>query len=94
MAASKAATLTFTNRTSGSWNADCEAVVKSLQRVPTPITRSASRASRLAAAVPVAPIAPSDDGWSERSAPRPACVSPTGMPVASANAASASVASA
>ena len=94
MAASKPATLMFTNRTPGSWNADLEAVVKSLQRVPTPITRSASRASRLAAGVPVAPIAPSADGWSDGSAPRPACVSPTGMPVASASAASASVASA
>ena len=35
-----------------------EAVVKSLQRVPTPSTTSASRASALAAVVPVAPIAP------------------------------------
>ena len=41
-----------------------EAVVKSLQRVPTPRTTSASRAIALAAVVPVAPIAPSDCGWS------------------------------
>ena len=94
MAASSAATLTLTKRTPGSWNADFDAVVKSLQRVPTPITRSASRASRLAAGVPVAPIAPSADGWSEGSAPRPACVSATGIPVASASARSAPVASA
>ena len=86
LAASSDATLTFTNRTPGSWNADFDDVVKSLQRVPTPITRSASRARRLAAGVPVAPIAPSAERWSEGSAPRPACVSPTGMPVASASA--------
>ena len=41
-----------------------EAVVKSLQRVPTPRTRSASRAIALAAVVPVAPIAPTACGWS------------------------------
>jgi hypothetical protein len=41
-----------------------EAVVKSLQRVPTPRTTSASRASALAAVEPVAPTAPTDDGWS------------------------------
>ena len=35
-----------------------DAVVKSLQRVPTPRTTSASRAAALAAVVPVAPIAP------------------------------------
>ena len=56
--------------------------MKSLQRVPIPITRSASAASRFAAAVPVAPTAPSASGWSESSEPLPACVSPTGMPVA------------
>ena len=93
LAASKAATLTLTKRTSGSWKADFEAVVKSLQRVPTPITRSASRASRLAAAVPVAPTAPSASGWSDVSAPRPACVSHTGMPMACAKAFSSRVAS-
>ena len=42
----------------GSRNAVFDAVVKSLQRVPTPITRSAAAAIRLAANVPVAPIAP------------------------------------
>ena len=40
------------------------AVVKSEKRVPIPSTRSASAATRLAANVPVAPIAPSDSGWS------------------------------
>ena len=40
------------------------AVVKSLQRVPTPRITSASRAAALAAVVPVAPIAPSACGWS------------------------------
>jgi hypothetical protein len=94
LAVSSPATLTLTKRTSGSWNAVFEAVVKSLQRVPTPITTSASRARRFAAGVPVAPIAPSAAGCADGSAPRPACVSPTGMPVASANARSAAVASA
>ena len=94
MAASIPATLTPTKRTPGSWKADFDAVVKSLQRVPTPITRSASRASRFAAGVPVAPTAPSASGCALGSAPRPACVSATGMPVASANARSAPVASA
>ena len=84
--------MTLTKRTPGSWKADFDAVVKSLQRVPTPMTRSASWASRLAAAVPVAPTAPSDSGCSEGSAPRPACVSATGMPVASTSARSAAVA--
>ncbi len=93
LAASNAATLTLTKRTWGSWKADFDAVVKSLQRVPMPMTRSASRASRLAAAVPVAPTAPSESGWSDGSAPRPACVSHTGMPVSCANARSAAVAS-
>ena len=61
------------------------AVVKSEKRVPIPSTRSASAATRLAANVPVAPIAPSDSGWSYGSAPLPACVSATGIPAASAN---------
>ena len=67
--------------------------MKSLQRVPTPITRSASRATRLAAAVPVAPTAPRLSWWSETSAPRPAWVSHTGIPVASTSARNATVAS-
>ena len=68
--------------------------MKSLQRVPTPSTTSASRAAALASVVPVAPIAPAACGWSYGSEPLPACVSATRIPVASANAASASVASA
>ena len=86
--------MTLTNCTRESWKADLEAVVKSLQRVPMPITTSASRASRLAALVPVAPTAPRLSGWSLGSAPRPACVSATGIPVASAKPRSAAVASA
>ena len=35
----------LTKRTSGFWNAVLEAVVKSDQRVPTPMTRAASRAA-------------------------------------------------
>ena len=80
-------------RTSGSWKADLDAVVKSPQRVPMPMTRSASRARRLAAAVPVEPTAPEESGWLETSAPRPAWVSHTGIPVASTSARSAAVAS-
>ena len=49
LAASTGATLMLTKRTSGSAKRLREAVVKSLQRVPTPSTRSASRASALAA---------------------------------------------
>ena len=69
------------------------AVVKSEKRVPIPSTRSASAATRLAANVPVAPIAPSDSGWSYASAPFPAWVSATGIPARSANDRSASAAS-
>ena len=54
----------FTNRTPGSLNAVRDALVKSLYRVPIPITTSASAASALAAVVPVAPTAPTDCGWS------------------------------
>ena len=50
--------------TASSANNEREAVVKSLQRVPTPRITSAVRAAALAAVVPVAPIAPSACGWS------------------------------
>ena len=82
----------LTNRTSGSWKAVRLAVVKSEYRVPIPMTTSASRAIALAAVVPVEPIAPRHCGWSNRSVPLPAWLWPTGMPVASQNAARASVA--
>ncbi len=87
------ATLRLTKRTSSLAKIEREAVVKSLQRVPTPSTTSASRARAFASVVPVAPIAPADCGWSKGSEPLPACVSATGIPVAAANAAKASVAS-
>jgi hypothetical protein len=64
LALSSAATLTLTNRTPSAPNAVRDAVVKSLHRVPTPITTSASAASRLAAVVPVLPTAPTASGWS------------------------------
>ena len=54
----------LTNRTSGFWKAVRQAVVKSEYRVPIPITTSASRATALAAVVPVEPIAPRHCGWS------------------------------
>ena len=43
-------------------------------------------------AMPVEPIAPTSCGWSYGSEPLPACVSDTGIPVFSTNAASASLA--
>ena len=67
--------------------------MKSEYRVPTPITTSASRASALATGEPVEPTPPTASGWSQRMAPLPAWVSATGIPVASANARRASVAS-
>ena len=62
LAASSAVTLRLTNRTSGCWNAVRDAVVKSLYRVPTPITTSASRASALATGEPVDPTPPTACG--------------------------------
>ena len=44
------------NSTSWFWNRDLDAVVKSDILVPTPITRSALRATRLAARFPVVPM--------------------------------------
>jgi hypothetical protein len=61
---STGATLRLTKRTSSSAKSVRDAVVKSLQRVPTPSTASASRASAFAAVVPVAPIAPTAHAWS------------------------------
>ena len=58
------AMLQLTNRTPSTANAVRDAVVKSDHRVPTPITTSAVRARALAAVVPVAPMAPTDWGWS------------------------------
>ena len=83
----------FTKVTSGFWNAVFEAVVKSLYRVPTPMMTSASRASAFATGDPVDPTPPTACGWSHRIPPLPAWVSATGIPVAAANRASASVAS-
>ena len=70
-------------------NSAQEPVVKSCSRVPTASTRSASSARRLAAEVPVTPTAPMLSGCSSGSDDLPPCVSQTGMPVASANSASA-----
>jgi hypothetical protein len=79
-------------RTSGFWNAVLEAVVKSSYLVPMPMTRSASAAMALAAVVPVEPIAPRLNWWSQGRTPTPAWVLPTGMPVSSTNFASSSFA--
>ena len=91
--ASTEATLTLTKRTSGLVKMLWEEVAKSAQRVPTPTTRSASRAMALAPSVPVTPMAPRAEGWSYGIEPLPAYVSATGMPVASTRALRASVAS-
>ena len=68
-------------------------VGKSESRVPMAMTRSASRAMALAAVPPAEPSAPTCSGWSQGSAPLPACVSATGMPKRPAKASSAALAS-
>ncbi len=68
-------------------------VGKSESRVPMAMTRSASRATALPALPPVEPSAPTWKGWSQGSAPLPACVSVTGMPKRRAKASSAALAS-
>ena len=59
--------------------------MKSLQRVPMPRTRSASRASALAAVVPVTPIAPTRAGGRRAASPCRPASPPRGSPVASAS---------
>ena len=54
-------------------------VVKSEKRVPTPITRSASLATTLAALPPVTPIPPRLSGFFQSMIPLPACVSLIGI---------------
>ncbi len=71
------------NFTSG-LNICFEAVVKSCSRDPTTRTTSASFAIKLAAEVPVTPIAPTLIESFQLIALLPACVSPTGMPKVSA----------
>ncbi len=66
-------------------NSHLEAVVKSVYRVPTPMTTSASLAISLAAEQPVTPTPPKFRGWSQTTALLPAWVSAKGMPVVSAN---------
>ena len=76
--------LMLTKRTPSSWNAVLDAVVKSVNLVPTPMTTSASRARAFAAVVPVEPTAAHLPGGDRAAGtPLPACASPTGMPVAS-----------
>src|SRR3954464_8898312 len=62
LATSSGVTLRLTNRTSGSWNAVFDAVVKSLYLVPMPTTTSASLASALATGEPVEPTPPPASG--------------------------------
>jgi hypothetical protein len=73
-------------------NSAHEPVVKSWNRVPSPITRSASAAALLAALVPVTPMLPSAISWFQGSAPLPAWVSATGIPNSAAKPASSAVA--
>ena len=85
----------LTNRTSGFWKMVRDAVVKSEYRVPMPITTSASRGERVRGRVAGgADRAERSAGGRSGSEPLPAWVSATGMPVASTNARSASLASA
>ena len=70
-----------------------EPVVKSCILVPTASTASASAAMALADVQPVTPMGPQLSGWCAGSEVRPAVVSTTGMPWASAKAASCSSAS-
>ena len=87
-AASWPSTLIEANRTSGFSNSDWEAVAKSVRREPTVRTRSAWRARALVAGVPSSPMPPSSHQSPSWTAPLPAKVSATGMPVARANASS------
>jgi hypothetical protein len=65
---------------------------ESCRRVPTARIRSASAASRLAAAVPVTPTAAMLSASSSGRADLPPCVSQTGMPVSAEKRASAALA--
>ena len=82
-----------TSRRSAFRNSDQDPVVKSWNRVPTPITRSAAMQSSLAQSEPVTPGEPKLRGCVAASAPLPAWVSTNGMLWRSANAASTSSAS-
>ena len=91
--ASCAPTLMLTNLTPGCWKAQFDPVTKSASRVPMQMTRSADLPKCAAGCVPRWPVPPTSIGESLRIAPRPAWVSPTGMPQASATAVSSSHAS-
>ncbi len=93
LCASRATTLMPAKRTPGCWNREFDPVVRSISRVPTAITRSASRASAFAARVPVTPMPPSASSPPGR-APFPAEVSATGTPRRSDSSASSGRASA
>ena len=90
--ASRGLTLTLANRTPGLANSDCDAVAKSVSRVPTVSTRSASRARLLAAGVPSSPMPPICHQGRCWTAPLPAKVSSTGMPTVPARRSSSAVA--
>ena len=90
--ASRGVTLMLANRTAGLANSDCEAVAKSVSRAPTVSTRSASRASALAAGVPSRPMPPICHQARCCTAPFPAKVSTTGMPAEEARRSSSAVA--
>ena len=88
--ASNSATFSNRNSTSGWEKSALEPVVKSVRRVPMPITKSAWGASWLAASPPVTPTPPRLSGWSLTSAPFPACVSANGSCSVSTNSRNAS----
>ena len=79
--------------TSSLRNSHLEPVVKSVMRVPMPMTRSASCAILLEAEVPVTPMPPRQYGWPDLQALLPPWVSPKGMLKVSQNCSTASPAS-
>ena len=90
LVASKRAALSPTILAASSPNTVHEPVVKSCILVPTASTTSACAAMALAEVHPVTPMGPQLSGWWAGSEVRPAVVSTTGMPWASAKAASCS----
>ena len=90
--ASNSATFSSRNSTSGWEKSALEPVVKSVRRVPTPITKSACGASSLAAIPPVTPTPPRLSGWLLTNAPFPAWVSANGSRSVSTNSRNASCA--
>ena len=71
--------LMLANFTPSLRNSHLEEVVKSVMRVPMPMTQSASAAILLEAEVPVTPMPPRHMGWLDLQALLPPWVSPKGI---------------